>query len=808
MSHWSLIYEGYDPAAEGVREALCTLANGYVGIRGAAPESRAGAIHYPGTYLAGCYNRLTAHIDGRDVESEDMVNAPNWLSLTFRIEGGPWFDVDAAELLDYRQELDLKRGLLMRRLRFRDEEGRTTALAQRRIASMHDPHLVALETTIEPEDWSGVMEVRSALDGRVTNAGVRRYRRLPGAHLRAVAEGWDGGESSWLQVRTSSSHVRIALAARLRVDGATEIRPRRFDRQPRLATTTATVDAHAGMPVTIEKVVAIHTSDDPAVFESLPAARDRAQTARSFDELVVDHVVAWGRLWRRGRLRVPDDVQLAVNVHLFHVLQTLTDHVVDVDAGVPARGLHGEAYRGHVFWDEVFVFPFLTMTFPEVARTLLMYRWRRLGAARRYARDKGHRGAMYPWQSGSDGRDETPTIHLNPRSGRWVADNSQLQRHVGLAIAHNVWQYVQATGDRAFLAEHGAEMLVEITRFWSSVASFNRAHGRYEITGIMGPDEYHDAYPKADRPGVDNNAYTNVMVARIARITLDALAELAPRRRAELREKVALNRTELDRFEDLARRMRVVVRPDGVIDQFEGYTRLDELDWPGYRRRYGDIRRLDRILEAEQDTVNRYQASKQADVLMLLFVLGVDGLRSTLVELGYDHAAAELERTIDYYRSRTSHGSTLSAVVHAWALARLRPSESWTFFRDALAADIRDGHGGTTREGIHLGAMAGTIDLLRRGYTGLDLAPEMLVIDPALPPELDRLDVVLCYRDHWDVSVTCRRDRVRVSVAAPGPGPIAAEVCGERVTLHPGESHEVRRSRAREEGGSHAGTRG
>ena len=158
---------------------------------------------------------------------------------------------------------------------------------------------------------------------------------------------------------------------------------------------------------------------------------------------------------------------MILRLHIFHLLQTVSPNTVDMDAGVPARGLHGEAYRGHIFWDELFILPYLNFHFPEISRELLLYRYRRLGAARRLAREAGHRGAMYPWQSGSDGREESQVLHLNPRSGRWTPDNTALQRHVSLAIAYNVWRYWQTTEDRGVMAAHCTEMLVEIARFWA-----------------------------------------------------------------------------------------------------------------------------------------------------------------------------------------------------------------------------------------------------------------------------------------------------------------------------------------------------
>ena len=158
-----------------------------------------------------------------------------------------------------------------------------------------------------------------------------------------------------------------------------------------------------------------------------------------------------------------------------HLLQTVSYNSEDLDIGVPARGLHGEAYRGHIFWDELFIFPVLNLRLPSITRSLLRYRYRRLLEARRAAKLAGYAGAMFPWQSGSDGREESPELHLNPRSGRWNPDPSHRAHHIGIAVAYNVWQYYQVTGDLAYLIDYGAEMLLEIARFWVSRATYDEA---------------------------------------------------------------------------------------------------------------------------------------------------------------------------------------------------------------------------------------------------------------------------------------------------------------------------------------------
>jgi trehalose/maltose hydrolase-like predicted phosphorylase len=791
VGRWSLTFDGFDPAAEGVREALCTLGNGYFATRGCAPEAAADGVHYPGTYVAGCFDRLSSEVAGRTVDNEDLVNAPNWLPLTFRADGGPWFTVGDRPL-SFRQELDLRRGVLTRLVRLGDAGGRVTSVTQRRIVSMADPHLAALETTIVPENWSGRLEIRSALDGRVTNSGVARYRELNGAHLDPLDTG-DDDEIIWLATTTATSRIRIAMAARTRTSDQAKRTPHA---EPGWAAHDLLVDAAEGVPVTVEKVVAVFTSRDRAIEEATAAARTRALRADCFDALLERHSLAWDRLWRRCRLSVDHtQVQQVLNLHMFHLLQTVSEHTVDLDAGVPARGLHGEAYRGHVFWDELFVLPFLSLRFPEIARALLLYRWRRLPEARWAARAEGVRGAMYPWQSGADGREETQRLHLNPRSGRWLPDHTPLQRHVGLAVAYNVWRFYEATGDAEFLAEYGAEMLLEVARFFAGLATYERTLDQYEIRGVMGPDEYHDGYSGRAAPGIDNNAYTNVLTAWVLRRALDVLALLPGHRREELCERLTLSRAEIAGFEDVSRKLRVVFHDGGdgpVMSQFEGYDRLAELDWAAYRERYGDIRRLDRILEAEGDTPNRYRASKQADVLMLFYLLSAEELADVLTRLGHPYEPGLIPRTIDHYLARTCHGSTLSALVHAWVLARSGGAGAWPFFLETLHSDVLDVQHGTTAEGIHLAAMAGTVDLVQRCFAGVAAYGGALHVNPRVPAEISEVRLALRYHGLWGVEVSCHRERLRVGLRPDVAAPIDVVIAGrERVTLGPGSSWEL-----------------
>ena len=800
MIKWNLVYEGFEPGLEPLREALCTLGNGYFATRGAAPEAAAGDVHYPGTYLAGGYNRLQTEMSGRVVENEDLVNLPNWLPLSFRLPESDWFDLRKVEILSYRQELDLRAGVLTRTVRFRDGKDRRTTLTQRRFVHMGQPHLAGLETTWLPENWSGRLEIRSALDGRVVNSGVARYRELNGKHLVPLEVSTVGNEAIYLKAQTSQSELRIAEAARTRFfssDAPVKL-PVRIVQEPGYIAQHFEVEVAEGCALRAEKIITLFTSRGRAISECGLAAREAIVEAANFATLVQSHAQEWQRLWDRFDMElefassppVQNHTCLILHLHIFHLLQTTSPHTIDLDTGVPSRGWHGEAYRGHVFWDELFIFPLLNLRTPDITRALLKYRHRRLDAARRAAHAAGYDGAMYPWQSGSDGREETQEVHLNPKSGRWLPDHSRLQRHVNAAIVYNIWQYYQVTGDLEFLCFHGSEIIFEIARFWSSLATFNSELGRYEISGVMGPDEYHDAYPGASEPGLRNNAYTNLMVVWVLCRALDLVELLPAEHCSRVRQKLEVKDEEVRRWEDISRRMRLVFHGDGILSQFEGYDDLKEFDWDTYREKHGRAMRLDRILEAEGDTPNRYKAGKQADVLMLFYLFSAEELQQLFERLGYAFDPQMIPKNVEYYLQRTSNGSTLSHVVSAWVLARSDRTRSWALFTEALQSDFADVQGGTTPEGIHLGAMAGTVDLIQRCYLGIETRHNVLWLNYRLPNELRRLRLHVRYRQA-SLCLDVTQEALKLRVLHCPFGPIRVGFGDEVKELKEGEKVEV-----------------
>lgn len=753
---WHLTYYGFEPGKERLRESLTTVGNGYLGTRGCFEMAKAdGIVHYPGTYIAGVYNELPSSVYRKTVYNNDLVNCPNWLLIELKIGSSDYIHPLKEEIISYEHDLNMKDGLVSRSLTFRDTEGRKTSIHSERIASMHDPHLAAIRYTVTPENYNDDITIRSTLDGTVINYGVERYRELNSKHLSPISVVKENGGIS-LHVRTTTSKINICMHAR----NILSSKGRRIEATRKITKDMGVISELMTFPVrekesyTLEKLVSIYTSKDSGILDDPEeVAKQALQRTESVQHLFEEHKKVWHEFWDRVDCRITGDrfAQKVVHLHTYHLLLTASIHNTQIDTGMPARGLHGEAYRGHIFWDELFGFPFYNLHFPEIARSFLMYRYRRLDAAREYAKENGYKGAMYPWQSADSGKEETQTMHYNPISGKWGPDMSRNQRHVSIAIAYEIWEYFYVTNDLDFLYEYGAEMMVEITRFWASITRYSRNDRRYHITGVMGPDEFHEKYPNVKKGGLKDNAYTNIMVCWLMHKTVETVEYLPDQVVEKLSQKIGFQEGELGKWKDIVEKMCVPLTEDKIISQFHGYMDLRELDWDYYREKYGDIRRLDRILKSEGDSPDRYKVSKQADALMVYYMLSPGQVKNILEIMGYE-VGDELdlmEKNYDYYVKRTSHGSTLSKVVHSAILKYLHihKKDMWEWFLHALESDIYDTQGGTTAEAIHCGVMGGTLDILFKSFAGINIFKDYIQIEPSMPLHWQSVSFKILLRD-------------------------------------------------------------
>lgn len=744
--NWQLSYNDYKPSKEKSREALLAVGNGYMGIRGAMEETIAGEYNYPGTYIAGLYNRLTTKVSNKDIVNEDFVCAPNWINITFKIDDGDWINPNKIVIDKIHRELNLKSGLLSRVMEITDQENRKTRIESYRVGSMANPNMAAIKYSITPLNYEGRVTISSILDGTVINDGVKRYRDLNQQHLETVNQGGDEGVS-WLTVKTNQSEIEITEAAKIKLYGSNSFSAK-IATDEGIVYTYIECNAELNNKLTIEKLVSVVDSNNMGA-NTKNKALNLLKGYSSFDEIFTDSKNEWFQIWNKVDIKILGDriSQKMLRLHIYHLIVSASPHNKNIDAGITARGLHGEAYRGHIFWDDLFIMPFYDLHFTETARSLLMYRYKRLQKARDYAKECGYRGAMFPWQSGSDGREETQIIHLNPISGEWGDDYSSLQRHVSLAVAYNIYYYFHITDDGEFMNMYGGEMYFEICRFWESKSVLNNKTGRYSIDKVMGPDEFHESYPDAHEGGLKDNAYTNIMVAWMFNKASNIYDNLDNDAKVKLQQDIGLDKNEIKKWSIISSKLNLVINDEGIISQYDGYFELKELNWDYYRSKYGDIHRMDRILKAEGKSADNYKVAKQADTLMTYYNLEDEEINNIISNLGYDLPKDYLEKNLHYYLKRTSHGSTLSRVVHA-QLANIIDDKklSWNLYIDALTSDYNDIQGGTTAEGIHAGVMAGTIMIAITTFGGVDLRGKLLKINPNLPNHWKQLSFNITFK--------------------------------------------------------------
>jgi len=770
---WNLTYYGFEPSEEKLRESLTTVGNGYFGTRGCFVGAKADEyVHYPGTYIAGIYNELPSMVYRKKVFNNDFVNCPNWLLIELKIGEGDFINPLQQEVLSYRLNLNMKEGVMSRKITFKDRNGYKTTIESKRIASMQNPHLGGIQFKIVPLNYSERITIRSTLDGTVINYGVPRYRELNSKHLYPISVVKEQGGIS-LHVRTTTSKINICMHARNEL--SSEERKveahRRVIKDMGIISEELSFKAIKEKEYILEKLVSIYTSKDSGLNDDPEeAAKIALQRVNSFEELLSSHRKMWQKLWDIADHIIEGDrfSQKVIRLHIYHLLVTASPHNANLDTGIPARGLHGEPYRGHIFWDELFILPFFNLHFPEVSRAHLMYRYRRLDAARQYALENGYQGAMYPWQSADTGKEETQSLHFNPVSGTWGPDLSRLQRHVSIAVAYNIWEYFYLTGDLEFLYQYGTEMLVEITRFWASIVRYEKKDDRYHIEGIMGPDEFHEKYPETKKGGLKDNAYTNIMVCWLMHKTAETVGYLPDEITERLKREIGFREEEVEKWNDIVRKTKVVITDDCIISQFDGYMDLEELDWDIYRDKYGNIQRLDRIIKAEGDTPDRYKVCKQADTLMLFFLLSPGQVKHILNIMGYNNCSEQqfMENNYEYYIKRTSHGSTLSYVVHSAILKYLNThrKDMWERFLITLKSDIYDIQGGTTAEAIHTGVMGGTVDTIFKSFAGINVFKDHLKIEPSLPSHWKKLAFKILLRGEWiDLVITHNSIMVKYS---------------------------------------------
>ncbi len=591
---WELTEQSFRPDELLHFETLFAVGNGYVSARGTFEEGYEGDT--PSTLVHGIFD----HAPGMLVP--ELVNDPNPLPIRVTIDGTPFkLIMKAADtmrprnglVIGYERTLELDRGLLRRAVLFRAASGAIVRLVFERFASLHDSNILAQRLGLFVVEGSPTIRVESAIDGGVTNAGVRHW--LP--ERTTVAEGNRIG----LEVTTQQSGYVLGMASQLVTPYATELR---VDGE-QLVTTVQEFTLKPGESTRFDKFSAVYTSRESE--QPLDAAQRKASEAVRFgyETLLQAHEAEWATYWQNSDIRIDgdDECQLAVRFTTYHILIAAPRH--DDHVSVGAKTLSGLGYKGHIFWDtELFLLPPLTLSEPALGRNLLMYRYYNLPGARHKAKANGYEGAMYPWESTDTGEETTPQwSDMQPDGTRiriWTGDSEQ---HISTDITYAIWQYWRWTGDDEFLRRYGAEIILDTAVFWGS--RVEHKNDRYEISRQIGPDEYHE--------NVDNSVFVNRMVVwhlQTALRTLDWLRRAAPDDAARLERALDLTPARLDHWRDIIANMYLPFDAERQIHiQFPGFFEMEYIPVPEYEPRAVSVQGIVGYKRSVQS-----QVIKQADV--------------------------------------------------------------------------------------------------------------------------------------------------------------------------------------------------
>lgn len=757
---WRVVRHSTDPADFAQDESLFALANGALGVRGGLEEAP-GPSH--GSFLAGAWERTPIEyherFPGFAAHTDTRIPVADAIGIHLRLGDTPVRLADG-EWLDFARELDLRTGCYRRTLRWRSPAGETIEIRAERLVSLERPGLLAIRYRVHSLDYTGAITLESSIDtardaieqGADPRIGVRVDG---GFHT----EQSDADETNaWLIQRTTHSGVRVACMQRHRLDDA--LHCRYGGHGP-----SGVLQIHEGAlvpgaSVTLEKYVAYAwtTPHGEAPDADLLARADRVLQhagTQTFDDLLATQQLALEPLWQRADLMIEASdprIEQALRFNLFHVFQSSGR---DGHSSAAAKGLTGEGYEGHYFWDaEAFMLPALVNVAPELARGMLAYRHATLDRARAHAREMNHaRGALYAWR----------TISGDECSAYFPSGSAQY--HINAAVAWAVRLYVDASGDHDFLRTQGAEMLIETARVWLDIGHFNpRRGGAFCIHSVTGPDEYSAL--------VDNNHYTNRMAQRHLRdaaATARWLAAEHPREYATLAQRLALGEGEIASWSLAADAMYLPVDLAlGIFPQDDAF-----LDKPRLRERPAGEGKRPLLLELHPLTIYRHQVCKQADTLLALMLAG------------HDVDRASKRRNFDYYEGVTLHDSTLSASTFSVLAAEVgRHDKAYAYFLDTLRVDLDDLHGNAAH-GVHMAAMAGSWLALTWGFGGLRVVDGVPTLAPTLPGAWTRYRFGL-YWHGAQLRVEVDADRVRYTL--DGTSPLRFAHHGALHTLAPGAS--------------------
>ncbi len=759
--NWIVGESDFQPEYLGIYETIFTLSNGYMGARAATEEIYTEETR--GCYVAGVFDEFPGEVT-------ELVNIPDWINVDLKLDGEK-FDLKTGKIISYQRQINIKYGQLIRNIEWESPNGKKIRLTFERFVSLKNIHFAALKVKIIPLNYSGYIEICSGINGQTTNSGVQHFKE---GRLRLFAEGIISMTS-----RTQESNIAVAVKHLFSFNGRTSKIKEEVGSQRRKIFLSSRYKIKQNEEFSFTKMVTVYTTRDPD-FKGKEEFSDKEieKTAIDnlkklieigYDELFEAHKKRWDQLWEQNDIVLdgPDFDQLAIRFSQFHIYQMTPVH--DERLSIAAKGLSGEGYKGHVFWDmEIFILPFLIYTFPEIARRLLFYRYRFLDGAREKAKENGFEGAMYPWECADTGCEVTPKWGgVDFKTGKpqriWTGE---LEQHITCDIVYSIWHYFQATYDYKFMYNYGLEIMLETSRFWASRLEYNPEKDQYEINNVTGPDEYSEH--------INNNIFTNYMVKWQLNKTIQ-FSEWVKASQLEVWKKVTskikFTSNELSNWKEKADKIYIGMdKTSGFIHQYEGFTDKREVDLLKYKGKVGAISQ-----DYNWEEIAKMQVSKQADTIMLLYLLGDD------------FSKKEKRLNWDYYEPRTLHDSSLSPSMHAIVALDIDDiKKGYEYFERSIRIDLGENLK-SSWDGLHAASLGGNWQAVVNGFGGVRITNKgRLRINPHLPEKWKRLRFKIKWQNE-EYCVDITRNKIILKPISSIKQPLSVEIYGKEYLLYPNQ---------------------
>jgi alpha,alpha-trehalose phosphorylase len=732
--HWLLMDRHFETAHNRAKETLFSVGNGYLGLRGCFEEGLAG-FTTEGTFINGFYDSLPLvygeWFPGYATRDQVIVNVPNAKLIRLTFADGEVYDplLPGSAIRHYRRMLDMRAGVMVREFTWESPSGKRLSIMSERLVSFRRPHAAAIRLTITPEtDCGGMLTITSLINAEIRREASGKHDPRSASEVdQPEIEGQQWGDhGAFLFQRTANTQLVVACGLRDHLPGPHAVAGAVSEAEGLRIGHSYTVPLVMQQPVIFEKFIVYYTSLDlrpDALRDTVYDVLDET-AAPGFDGLRAEQRAYLDPFWQAADVQIEGDDWLhgAIRFNLFHLLQSAGR---GGQTSIAAKGLSGQGYNGHYFWDtEIYMLPFFLHTMPEVARDLLEYRFNTLNAARRRARELSHgKGALFPWRTING-----VECSANPPTGT-------AQYHIDADIAFSAQRYADVTGDSEFMLNYGVELLCETARLWYDAGHFMR-DGSFGICGVTGPDEY--------TTQVDNNTYTNLMARENLRAAADGVAWMQahhPEPYARLQARINLEPGEVEAWQRAADHMReprpvnlgTPDAPNLIMPQDDSFLARPIWDMAQVPPPVpGTDPRDPLLLQYHPLVYNRYQVCKQADLILAEFMLGHLPI----------FPREQKQRDVDYYSRITTHDSSLSRCIFSIMAAELadpaRPDDpqlalAARFYGDSATIDLDD-HRGETQRGIHAANMGGAWMGIVFGFAQMRARRDGLFFAPVLPP--------------------------------------------------------------------------